>query len=131
MSIVGRGTWNVNTLVGSTWTYNNVIYRPNADLEYIYNGTVRQIDLATGARALVVPEVPLVYDPIMFTWTWIAYGDSFVTTIQNYIANGTYIQIVDHLGNSMTGVFSEMHRVWLLDTEGTYYDYKATFLRTG
>ena len=129
-STYGRSYWLCWTLVGSTWTQTGQIYRPNAALEQTFTGTVKQIDLASGDRALVIPEVTQVFDPIVFDWMNIASTDAFLTTISNYVANGTYVQVVDHLGTSMYGVFSDMKRTWSLDTVGDYYDITAQFLRT-
>ena len=125
-----RSYWLVYTLVGSTWTQTGQIYRPNANLEQTYTGTVKQIDMADGSRALVIPEITEVFDPISFMWTNISASDSFLTTMETYVANGTYVQIVDHLGNAMYGVWSDMKTTWQLDTIGDYYDITAQFMRT-
>lgn len=129
-STFGRSYWLTYTLVGVTWTQTGQIYRPNANLEQTYTGTVKQIDMADGSRALVIPEITMVYDPMSIMWANISTTDPFLTYIQTCVANGTYLKIVDHLGNAMYGVFSDLKTTWQLDTIGDYYDVTANFMRT-
>jgi hypothetical protein len=128
-STYGRSYWLVYTLVGSTWTQTGQIYRPNANLKQTTTGTVKSIDLADGSRGLVIPEVPVVYDPITFDWDNIASTDTFLTTMRSYVNNATILQIVDHLGNQMYGVWSDLSTEWQLDTVGDYYTVTAQFIR--
>lgn len=130
-STFGRSYWLTYQATGSggAWELDSQIYRPNANLEQTRTGTVKQIDLADGSRGLVIPEVTMVYDPITFDWMNVQSTDAFLTTMENYVDNGTIIKIVDHLGNSMVGVFSDLKTTWQIDTIGDYFDVTAQFLR--
>jgi hypothetical protein len=130
-STYGRSYWNCYTATGSggAWELANPIYRPNANLKQTTTGTVKSIDLADGSRGLVIPEVPVVYDPITFDWDNIASTDTFLTTMRSYVNNATILQIVDHLGNQMYGVWSDLSTEWQLDTVGDYYTVTAQFIR--
>lgn len=123
-----RGTWSIDKWNGSSWVSDGTIYRPNQNLDIPVLSTQRKYQLADGTNTFVLPENVYTKEPLTFFWLEIAYTDSFKSKIDNYIVNGDYLRITNHLSETYTGRFIYIKPVWLIGTTDTY-DYEASFER--
>lgn len=127
---MARTKWLTYTQTGSgnSWEVDSYIYCPNANLEQDKAATLVQTKMVDGSNSYVSPETKFNYEPILFTFVGIDGDDEFITTMNDYVENQTYIKIVDHLGNEMEGIFTSIKEVWLLGEENSY-DFQCNFLR--
>jgi hypothetical protein len=127
---MSRGTWSISTQTGSagTWEIVDTIYIPNENMEMSKTSTFTLVQMADGSRAGVSPETKYNLEPITMTFLEIVSGDSFKTKIEGYVENQTYVRITDHLGGTMTGIFTAVNRVWISGVDDTY-DFQVIFTR--
>ncbi len=127
---MSRGTWAIYTSVdgGQNYTSDGFLYRPNADFEISTLSTQMKSKLADGSNAYIHPEIKYTKEPLTFTWQEISASDAFVSKIQTYIQNGTYLKITDHLSEDHIGKFTSLRRVWLSGKDDTV-DLQAIFER--
>jgi len=127
---MSRGTWVISTQTGSglSWETVATIYRPNENIELSKTGTLTQVKMADGSNGWISPETKYNNEPVMMQFLEILEGDTFKAQIEGYVQNATYVKITDHLGGTMTGIFTAINRVWIVGTTDTY-DFQVTFTR--
>jgi len=120
-----RGTWAVELWNGTSWDADGTIYKSNESLSIDIMSTQSKVRLANGDNAYFAPETLYNNEPLTMRWLEISPTDAFITKIQNYVKNKSYVRLTDSLGGTYTGTFISLRRVWLLGVENTY-DLEAT-----
>jgi len=123
---MARNTWGVELWSGTVWGSDGTIYRPNENLSIEIMGTQSKVALANGGNAFFTPETKYVPQDIVFQWFEIYPSDSFLNKIRDYVRNGSYLRITDHLSNPYYGKFVTIRRVWLKSVDDTF-DIESTF----
>lgn len=123
---MARGTWSVEIWNGATFVADGVIYRPNENLAIEITGTQGKVALANGDNAFFSPETKYVPQDLVFQWFEIYPSDAFLNKIRDYVKNGSYLKVTDHLTNIYYGKFMTMRRVWIKGVEDTF-DIESTF----
>ncbi len=123
---MGRNSWNVSIWNGSAFVSDGTIYRSNENMNIEVVGTQVKVTLANGDNAFFSPETKYVPQDLVFQWLEVYPSDSFITKIKNYVKNGSYLKITDHLGGIYYGKFMNLKRVWLKGVDDTF-DLESTF----
>ena len=123
---MARNSWNIEIWNGATWVSDGSIYRPNENLNIEITGTQSKVQLANGDNAFFTPEVTYVPQDLVFQWLEIYPSDTFLNKIRDYVKNGSYLKLTDHLGNIYYGKFMNMRRVWLKSVTDTF-DIESTY----
>ena len=111
--------WNISIWESSsTYTADGTIPVPNADLETQIVSTMQKIRLANGDDAFVTPETK--YNKQPFGMLFVMTTADFRTKITNYIANSDKVQITADTGETFTGKFIDMKRVWFSGRDDEY-----------
>jgi hypothetical protein len=125
---MARGTWLIELWNGTSFVSDGALYRPNANVELSSMSTQQKIALASGAKAFFTPETLYNTEDIVFEFLEIYPSDSFYNKITNYIEDHSYVRITTHLGETFTGRFLSIKRVWLVNVDDTF-DFQVLFQR--
>ncbi len=109
---------------GNTYTDDGTIPRPNQQLESKRSSTIQKVQVADGSNAYVTPETKFLRQP--FTMFFADTTTAFRTKIENYITNGDTVRITTHNGETFTGKFVDMSRIWLTGVDDEF-DVQVTF----
>ena len=121
-----RTNWSVEKWITNAWVADGTIYKSNQNLGVDIVATQSKVQMTDGSYAFFTPETVYNKEPLTFQWLEIAPSDAFVTKISNYVKNGNYLRLTDSLGETYTGKFIALRRVWLLGIEDTW-DLEGTF----
>lgn len=117
---MSRSSWNVEIWDGSDFVADGSIYRSNENLGIEIMGTQSRVPMANGDNAFFSPETKYVPQDLVFQWLEIYPSDPFINKIRDYVRNGSYLKITDHLGNIYYGKFMNLRRVWLKGIDDTF-----------
>jgi len=125
---MARNTWQTSYWNGSTWVVDTPLYRPNSNTDIDLTSTQQKIAVADGSNAFMSPETLYVPQDITFEFLEIYPSDPFYTKMISYIKNQTYLRITTHLGETFTGKFLSLKRVWIASVDDTF-DFQCIFQR--
>lgn len=125
---MSKSTWVIE-LMDSSGTYVNdgTIYVTNQDIEEKIISTQQKIVLANASKAFVGFEHKKQFETLDLFW-----GDvdsSFITKIENYVANNDNVRIITSQGTVFQGHFIAYQKTWIVGTDPVEYDVIASFER--
>ena len=124
---MARGTWTIYKKVGTVWTPDGSLYRPNDDFSLQKVSTQKRVPLVDGSKAFVTTSTYYVNQPLVFQWY---YEDGTTKTkVENYINNQNDLKIVDQNGDTYIGRFTSSEASLFVGVSPDVYDLKATFER--
>lgn len=103
---------------GGTFISDGYIQRPNEDMETAYVSTTTKIKLADGSYGFMTPEIKRVKES--FNMFFANTTSAFRTQIEDYMLNGDKVRITTHNGETFTGKFIELKRVWFSGIEDSF-----------
>ena len=124
--------WNVYYPHSSSTLLFSMPNPGEAEVNFESVANVKQIDLADGSTAFLTQSTTTKYNPVTFKLTF-ANEPSTITTaetnILSAISNKYKVKLTTHEGQSITGKFSKVGRVYKLSGKTQRYDLNVEFLR--
>lgn len=114
-------TWTIEVENSSGgWDSDTAIPRSNQDLEISLVSTHQKIKLANGSDAFIRVETKRNKEAI--TLYFASASSTLRTQLETYMSNGDKIKITTHTGETFTGYFLTVKRVWFTGLEPDEYD---------
>ena len=125
---MARTQWLVKKWDGDSFESDGYIYAPNENINLEKTSTLAKQQLVDGSFGYFSPEVKYNKSAVTMNFLQIDDADTFWSKIEGYVEGQDYLEITDHLGHTMTGIFTGVKRVWLSGVVDTY-DLEVQFER--